>query len=80
MASGIEQAKPGPSASSKGEEPKGSEKKPEEPEKKSESLIERVKRQDLDSYERSFLDCIVDTGKRPPFSIRNTSNQGTTDL
>ncbi|KAF8595720.1 AAA-domain-containing protein [Ceratobasidium sp. AG-I] len=35
----------------------------EETEKEPESLIERVKRQKLDSYERSFLDCIVDTAQ-----------------
>lgn len=36
-----------------------------ETEKEPESLVEQVKRQKLDEYERSFLESIVDTGKRP---------------
>ncbi|KAF8595721.1 AAA-domain-containing protein [Ceratobasidium sp. AG-I] len=61
ISSRIEQAESGPSSSSEDKVAEDSGKKSDESEEKSETLIERVKRQKLGQYERPFLDCIVDT-------------------
>lgn len=49
--------------SSPDNESEGKENERKDPEKEPESIVERVKRQKLDEYERPFLETIVDTDK-----------------